>query len=353
MRSVALDASDALTRHDRRGLWELLRRLPEQVAEAPGLADSVPLPRGPVRQVVILGMGGSAVGGDLLEALTLDRLPIPVRVVRGYTVPLWVGPESLVVVASYSGDTEETLSGFEAARGRGAPLVVVTSGGELGRRAGALDVPTVRLPGGFPPRAAVAYLFLPLVRLLERLGFPVLESDELDEAGRVIRALGEEVGPECPEAKNPAKALAGWLQDRLPVVYGSQGLSAPCAYRWKTQLEENAKILAVAGVLPELDHNEVVGWDEDPRADGLAAVFLRDPEDHPRVARRFALTRRVVERRARSQEVWSRGRGRLARLLSLVALGDWVSVYLAALRGVDPWPVETIEVLKRQLSEKV
>lgn len=347
------DAADAVFRHDRRGLWELLRRFPDQVAEAPGLAEAVPLPRGPVRHLVVLGMGGSAIGGDLLRAMALDRLPFPVEVVRGYAVPAWIGPEALVVVASYSGDTEETVDAYEAVRARGAHSVVLTCGGELGRRAEAHALSVIRLPGGFPPRAAVAYLFLPLVRLLERLGFPLLESGELDEAVGVLRAYGEELGPERPEAQNPAKVLAGWLHERLPVVYGTEGFSAACAYRWKTQLEENAKVLAVAGTLPEADHNEVTGWDGDPAAGRGAVIFLRDPGDHPQVARRIALTRAVVERRARSREVWARGRGRLARLLSLVAIGDWVSLYLAALRGVDPWPVETIEALKRQLAEKV
>lgn len=350
---MALDAPDLLTRHDPRGFWQLLRRLPEQLIEAWGLAEAAPLPPGPIRQVAVLGMGGSAIGGDLLRALARDRLPVPVEVVRGYALPAWIGPEALVVAVSYSGDTEETLSAFEAALARGAAPLVLTGGGELGRRARGRGLPLIELPAGFPPRAALAYLFLPLLRVLERVGLALLEPGELAEAAELLGALGDELGPGRPEAENPAKALARWLHDRLPVVYGTDGLSGPCAYRWKTQLEENAKVLAVAGVLPELGHNELTGWAGDPLAGRCAALFLRDAGDHPRVARRIALTRAIVDRAAESREVWSRGRGRLARLLSLVATGDWVSLYLAALRGVDPWPVETIEALKRQLEERV
>lgn len=350
---MALDAPDLLARYDPRGFWQLLRGLPEQLTEAWGLAEAVPLPSGPIRHVVILGMGGSAIGGDLLRALARDRLSVPVEVVRGYALPAWIGPGTLLAAVSYSGDTEETLSGFETALARGAAPLVLTSGGELGRRARERGLPLIQLPAGFPPRAALAYLFLPLVRVLERLGLALLQPGELTEATELLHALGDELGPDRPAAANPARALARWLHDRLPVVYGTDGLPGPCAYRWKTQLEENAKVLAVAGLLPELDHNEVTGWAGDPLAGRCAAVFLRDAGDHPRVARRVALTRAIVDRAAESREVWSRGHGRLARLLSLVATGDWVSLYLAALRGVDPWPVETIEALKRRLEERV
>lgn len=333
---------------DPRGFDRLLREFPRQVRAAARATEGLRLPA-PTRGLVVAGVGGSAAAGDLLQALCHDRAPFPVQVVRGYRPPAWVGPGTLVVAVSYSGETEETLAAFEAARARGAALAVVTSGGTLGRRALALGVPWARVPAGLPPRAALAHLLMPLADALVALGALPPDTADPDEAAAVLEGWLAELTPEVPTACNPAKDLASWLVGHTPVVYGTE-LTAAAAGRWRTQVEENAKQLALAGALPEIDHNAIEAWGTQP-GPGWRVVFLRDPEDAPPVARRVELTRAVLAPHTPTREVWARGRGRLARLLSLTYLGDWVSYYLACLRGVDPWAVPILEGLKRRLAE--
>lgn len=343
-----LDEPAAYPACDPRGFRELLRGFPRQVADAERLAEGVELETRTPRAVLMLGMGGSAVAGDIVQALCHERAAFAVQVSRGYTIPSWVGPDTLVIASSYSGGTEETLAGFDAARKRGARLLVVTSGGVLGERAQRDGLSWIRVPPGFPPRAALAYLLIPVLLVLDQPGAVFGGPEARAEAVRVLGTLGAELEPEVPARVNPAKEIARWLVGRLPVIYGTD-VTAPVANRWRTQLEENAKVLALSGVLPEINHNAIEAWGAGPTGD-WAVVLLRDPTEHPRVARRARLTRPITETRVPTREVWARGRGSLARMLSLVLLGDWTSYYLAVLRGVDPWAVETLEAFKRQMA---
>lgn len=347
--SLGLDDLGSYAAADPRGFRELLRGFAGQVADAARLAEGLRLDGGTPRAVVVLGMGGSAVAGDLLQELCHDRAPFAVHVTRGYTVPAWVGADTLAVASSYSGNTEETLAAFAAARARGARGVVVTSGGELGERARRDGILWVRVPPGFPPRAALAYLLVPLVVLLDPTGRALGGAEEREEAVAVLKALGADLAPEVPLAQNPGKELGAWLAGRTPVIYGTD-LTAPVAYRWRTQLEENAKVLALSGALPEIDHNAIEAWGGSG-AGPWAVIFLRDGAEHPRVARRVGPTRAITEAQVPTREAWARGNGRLARMLSLVLLGDWASYYLAILRGVDPWTAATIEAFKRQMAD--
>jgi glucose/mannose-6-phosphate isomerase len=350
MAAPRLDDPTAYATGDPRRFGELIRGFAGQVADASRLADGVRLDGGPPRAVAVLGMGGSAVAGDLVAALAHGTAPFPIAVIRGYTVPAWVDADTLVVGSSYSGQTEETLAAFEAARARGARALVVTSGGELGTRAERQGLPRVQVPAGSPPRAALAFLLMPLLVLLDRLGAGMGGAAERDEGVRLLTALGAELAPEVPTAENPAKTLAAALAGRVPAIYGSE-LGAPVAYRWRTQLEENAKVLALSGALPEMNHNALEAWGDDPLRAPWAAVILRDTAEHPRVARRATLTREILAGRAPVHEVWARGESPLARLLSLVLHGDWVSYYVAILRGVDPWAVDGLEAFKRRMAE--
>jgi glucose/mannose-6-phosphate isomerase len=343
-----LDDSHRNAAIDSRKFGELIRGFAGQVADAARLADHVRLPGGLPRAMCLLGMGGSAVAGDLLRALADPVAPFPIHVVRGYAVPAWVGPDTLVVASSYSGNTEETLAAFDAARRRTARLLVLSSGGELGALAQQEGLPWVRLPAGFPPRAALAFLLLPLVVQLERLGAGIGGVAEREEAVAVLTALGAVLAPEVPTAENAAKGLALRLAGRVPAIYGSE-LTAPVAYRWRTQLEENAEVLALSGELPEMNHNAIEAWGAGPEA-AWAIVLLRDPGEHPRVVRRFALTREIVGAHVPIHEVQARGEGRLARLLSLVLQGDWTSYYVSLRRSVDPWAVDRLEAFKRRMA---
>ncbi|MDR7439116.1 MAG: bifunctional phosphoglucose/phosphomannose isomerase [Armatimonadota bacterium] len=352
MGRTLLDDRDRCRALDPRSMVDLVVQLGETLREGYRIGKEVSLPEAPeVEQVVVLGMGGSGIGGDLLRGLLYDRADIPVAVVKDYTVPRWVGPRTLVFACSYSGNTEETLAAYEAAGQAGAVRVAITSGGVLYERARSEGVPVVRVPSGFPPRAALGYLFAPLLAVLERWGVIPQQEAAVAEVASVLAALAREWGPDRPEAENPAKQLARTLAGRIPVIYALSRFTEPAALRWKTQLNENSKMFAIHNVFPELNHNETVGWALAGQPERvLVVVVLRDWEDPPRLVQRLEITREIAFHRAGGyHEVWSRGDGPLSRLTSLVLFGDLVSVYLAYLNDVDPYPVVVIDELKRRL----
>jgi glucose/mannose-6-phosphate isomerase len=298
--------------------------------------------------MVVCGMGGSAIGADLAAAVIGDRARRPMRTIRGYDLEPWVDADTLVVCASYSGNTEETLSCYEQARVAGLPIVAITTGGELGRCADIHGVPAIRLPAGMQPRASVIYGLIAALECAHAAGVvPALHS-EIERAVEQHERLVSEWGPEAP-VYSQAKALALRLQGTVPVFYGA-GPTAPLAFRWKAQLNENAELPAFCSVLPEADHNELCAWGR-PGLAPLSAVFLDDPDIHPRVRRRIELTADLaLDGASVVEHVESAGETPLERVLSLVLLGDYVSVYLAVLEGVDPTPVESIERFKAALA---
>lgn len=340
---------------DPRGLAQLVIRFPEMADEIWQTAMRLKLPAADdATAIVVLGMGGSGVGGDLLLSLLAPTFPVPVVVVKDRRIPAFVGPQTLIFACSFSGGTEETLSAYAMAKDAGAPAVVITSGGALAAQAAAWGDPIVQLPPHLPQRAALPYLFLPMVSALRRLTHMSELSGEWAEAKTILAGLVEEVGPAARAERNPAKRLAARLAGHLPAVYASSPALAPAAYRWKCQFNENSKTLALWNTFPELNHNETVGWEDEALARQIAVVLLRDPDEEPAVARRVMATRDVAFGSAASvDEVRARGGTRLARLLSLVLFGDFVSVYLAMLRGVDPTPVARIDEIKRRLSANV
>ncbi|MDQ7820536.1 MAG: bifunctional phosphoglucose/phosphomannose isomerase [Armatimonadota bacterium] len=340
----------SIAARDPGGMLRLISLFPRMCTEAWSLASGVSPPPRP-RAVVVAGMGGSGIGGDLLRAVLYEEAAPPVVVVKDYRVPGWVGPETLLFACSYSGETEETLAAYQEAAGRGARCVAITSGGSLLRRARERGDPAVVVPPGLPPRAALPYMFLPMVAILAAAGAVRSFDEDAAEAADVAASVAEELAPGRPE--NPARALADSLVGRLPLIYSATPLLEPAAQRWKDQINENAKTLAAWNTFPELNHNETVGWGLDPDlARRCHVVILRDPREPPRLARRVAITRDLAFCRAAGvDEVWARGRGLLARLCSIIVVGDFVSWYLALLRGVDPTPVPVIDELKRRLAQ--
>jgi glucose/mannose-6-phosphate isomerase len=262
-----------------------------------------------------------------------------------------------VYAASNSGNTEETLAAYAAALKARASIVAFTTGGKLGQLAREDGVPVVTFPGGLQPRAALGYSFIPLVVVSALLGLiPAPLLKDIDEASAVLRAVRNECGPHVPLEQNPAKRLAAAWKNKLPVIYGSQGERGVVAYRWKTQIEENAKAFAVSNVFPELNHNETVGWSgEHGQADverNFAVTILRDDREPLHIRRRVELTKEIIARTASSlDEVWARGESSLARMLSLVYTGDWASYYLAIAYGENPTPVRVIDWLKSELAK--
>ncbi|HET9722707.1 MAG TPA: bifunctional phosphoglucose/phosphomannose isomerase [Actinomycetota bacterium] len=347
-----LDDERTLRTGDPSGMLEAVASLPRQCAEGYGLAMSAPdLPAGQgVENVAVCGMGGSAVAGDVLRILAATRLGVPVQVVRSPELPEWCQPHTLVVISSYSGDTAETVSCLEEAVRRGCRIVVVTSGGEAARQAEDLGLGRVLLPGGLQPRAAVGLLTLGALGAVEAAGLlPSIRAD-LGECVHVLDVLVDQLAPGVPTTINLAKQVAEAVGEAVPVVWGAEGLGAVAAMRWKTQMNENAKVPAFASSLPELDHNEVVGWSQD-RGHGYLVVALRHDGEHPDVAARFELSARIAEDAgARTLEVRARGRSALARFFSLVLVGDFTTTYLGIARGADPTPVEAIARLKSALA---
>ena len=297
--------------------------------------------------LIVAGMGGSSVGGRLAAGALGPRLRRPLALAMGYDIPAWIGSETLVLCSSYSGSTEETLATYDAAKQAGAPRIVATTGGELAERARADGVPVVPLPGGFQPRVAVGYSLVTALEAAALCGAAPSLRGEVERAAALAAELAREWGPDGAE-DGDAKRLARSLHGTIPVITGA-GLTASVAYRWKCQINENAEIPAFASKLPEHDHNEIVGWAGAERR--VSAVFLEDPQAGERVAHRTDVTADIAaEGDAVVERVSARGETRLERLVSLVLLGDLVSLYMAVLRGVDPVSVRAIEVLKERLA---
>jgi glucose/mannose-6-phosphate isomerase len=299
--------------------------------------------------MIVAGMGGSGIGGALARSALGDRASRPIVLARGYALPAWTTPDATVLCVSYSGNTEETLAAFEAAGALGARRIVATTGGKLAEAARANGVPVIPLPGGFQPRAAVAYSLVVALEVAALCGAGESLRAEVDVAAAHAERLVTEWGPDAGSDALP-KTLAAGLHGRVPQIYGA-GLTAAVAYRWKTQINENAKLPAFAGELPELDHNEICGWAGAAEVGRFGAVFLDDSDLHPRIRQRIELTRGIIAGTgATTYRVDSIGETRTERLVSLVLLGDLVSLYLAVLRGVDPTPVDPIEQLKVALA---
>jgi glucose/mannose-6-phosphate isomerase len=338
---------------DRSRMLDLLLDLPEQVRAGERLGRGIELPPAvDVRTVVVTGLGGSAIGGDLLRSYASPECRVPIWVNRHYVLPAFVGPHTLVCAVSYSGDTEETLSAFEEAHKRGAPLLAVTSGGQLAEMAARAGVPCMRIGSGLPPRAALGYVFTSVLVVLARLGLIADQKAAVAETIAVLRELAAQYRPGIEIFRNPPKELATHLYEKFPVIYGVQDLTDVVAYRWRTQLNENSKVLAAHHVFPELNHNEVVGWSTPyPLPADVWVVLLRDSQEMDRIARRIEITKTLLQEKAAGiTEVWARGQSRLARLFSLLYMGDFTSYYLALLRGVDPSPVRMIDLLKERLA---
>jgi glucose/mannose-6-phosphate isomerase len=326
--------------------------LPEHMRDAQWKVESARLeewdsPGG----LIVAGMGGSAIGGALAQAALGDQASRPILATRAYGLPAWTQPDTTVLCASYSGNTEETLACYESAGALGAHRIVVTSGGQLARLARKDGVAVIPVAGGLQPRASVAYMTIAALEVAWLCGAAPRLTTEVDVAAEHLEELVTEWGPDGSDASE-AKVLARGLHGTAPVVSGS-GLTEAIAYRWKTQINENAKLPAFASELPELDHNEICSWAGAGTVGRFAAVFLDDPDTSPRLRDRIELTQEIVRAEGHPTFVArSRGQTRVERVLSLVLLGDLVSLYLAVLRGVDPTPVEAIERLKAGLAER-
>jgi glucose/mannose-6-phosphate isomerase len=348
--AAVLDDEEALHAADPGGLLDSYLRTGEQLLTAyRAAAEQVP----PIRSaasVTFCAMGGSATAGDVVVGAYGTSLPFPAGTVRGYRLPAHCGPDDVVVCVSYSGNTEETLATYAEAVARGCRVVAVCSSGELADRAGADGMPAALVPAGIPqPRAALGALVGGVLGALREL----VPAENIEPAAASIASLAERLAPGIDPDRNLAKGIVSWLEDRIPVVWGSEGVTEAAAFRWKAAFNENAKIPAFASVLPELDHHEVAGWSKG-WGERFHLVVLRHEDEHETVEARVRATIEAIDGSGLEShhEVHAPAGPPLAAALSLMMLGDCASAYHAMARGIDPAPIEAIARVKARLAER-
>jgi glucose/mannose-6-phosphate isomerase len=349
-----LDDPQLFKKLDPGGMLQCLHEMPQLCQQAWQMAMKFDLPSdySQVNKVVVLGMGGSAIGGDLVSSLSISEAKLPVLVYRDYSIPAFVDAQTLVIASSYSGMTEETLSSFQQALETESKKLAITTGGRLKTMAEERNIPVFRFDYKSQPRAALAFSFLPVLGILYRLGFISDRSADVAEMVSVLDRLSQKVGEGMPVANNPAKQLAQKLYGHLAVIYGA-GITSEVARRWKTQLNENSKAWAFYEVFPELNHNAVVGYQFPPElASKIVVVLLRSGLLPRRIQLRYQVTCQLLERaKVGYQIVDGEGNSPLNQMMSLVLFGDYVSYYLAMLYKIDPTPVKAIDYLKGELAK--
>jgi len=356
-----LDNLEIIEEIDKSDMRGLLLGFPRQYERAYRLAEEFTLPedwgfaRGEApsaRNIVTSGMGGSGIGGDLLRSLFSGVCPVPIVVNRNYSIPEFVDEDTFFIAASYSGNTEETLAAFKAAVKKRAKVVSISSGGELESYSKEAGVPHFSIPEqGIQPRCAFGYLFVPMVIFLSKLGFVPDSINELKDAVELLSDTALKLSPDVPAKDNQAKQIAQAVYGKLPVIYGSQNYFDVVAMRWKGQFNENSKMMAFYNVIPEMNHNEIVGWGV-PKdiTRRCVVIMLSDDADFQKIKKRMSITRDLIAKEdARVITVQAQGNSPLAKSLYLIYMSDFASYYLAILNGVDPTPVDRISLLKSML----
>jgi len=349
-----LDDPQVYKQYDPEGMLTHLHKMPHLCEQAWQMAMNFDLPQDypQVSKVVILGMGGSAIGGDLVSNLVASEAKLPILVHRDYNLPAFIDSKTLVIASSYSGMTEETLSSFEQALETNSKKLVITTGGKLKIMAEERKIPVFSFDYKAQPRAALPFSFLPILGFLQRLGFINDKSADVAETIEALEKLSRRINEGALLSQNPAKQLAHRLYGRLPIIYGADILSE-VAHRWKTQLNENSKAWAFYEVFPELNHNAVVGYQFPPElASKIVVVLLRSAYLPKRIQLRYQLTCQLLEQAKVSyQIVDGDGTSPLSQMMSLVLFGDYTSYYLAILYKIDPSPVKAIDYLKEHLKD--
>lgn len=348
-----LDDIKMIRRIDKSNMLELLLEFPNQCRHAfkVGEAFSIPKAYRGAGNIVFAGLGGSAIGADLIRSYIIGEIKIPVFVIRDYCLPNFVGRNTLFFACSYSGNTEETLSSYKEARQRGAKIIAMSSGGKLEAEAKKDKLPFILIPKGYPPRIALGYSFFTPLVILSKLGFIRNKEMQINEAISHLSNVRDRVfNPHIKASKNYAKRLALELKEKYAIVYAANKHIDTVLTRWRGQLAENSKALASSHVFPEMNHNEIVGWANPKKLlNDFVVIILRDRSEHPRVTKRIDITKSMIKKKTKVLEVHSKGKSLLSRIFYLIYLGDFVSFYLALLNGVDPTPVDAVTYLKKRL----
>jgi len=351
-----IDSKEEIKKIDPAGMYDKIYKFPEQLEEAAEIGKKLNPDKKyytGINNIVVAGMGGSAIGGDLVRSYLADKIDIPFYICRNYNLPQYVNKNSLVIVSSYSGNTEETLSAFDQAVDSGAKVACITTGGELAMRADENNFMVAILPKGYPPRAALGFSFTPLLFLLSKLGFTPDVENDVSILIKELKSFRDKYAIETGFDNNRAKNLAAKMYNKIPIIYSGPELTDAVGTRWKGQICENAKCLAFNNQFPEFNHNELVGWNViKAYSDKLVVVYLKDSADHERVTKRMSIVKQIVnDRKVEVIDVDSLGSTPLVRMFSLIQIGDFTSLYLAILNNIDPTPVKVIDFLKNELTK--
>jgi glucose/mannose-6-phosphate isomerase len=347
-----LDNLSEIKRIDKSDMLSFCVEAPKHYEKAVKLAKTVSISYPKPKTIVVVGMGGSAIGGELLKDWARDKIAVPIEVCREYSLPAYADKNTLVFVVSYSGDTEESLSAFLGAIKRRCMVFCINSGGMLHEFAEKLNVPCLRVPSGMAPRATLPYLFMPMPILLNKIGLVSDVTHEISETIKILRQISDSNSPERLLKDNFSKKLASNICGTVPVVYGFEIYRA-VAQRLKTQFNENSKVPAKWEFFPELNHNEIVGWEAAGElAKYFSIIFIRDDEESEAMRQRIEATKELVcKKPMKFFEVQSIGKSKLAKMSSVICTGDFTSVYLAIMRGIDPTPVKSITLLKEKMKQ--
>ncbi len=342
-------------KHDKSDMYGVISNLPYHIREAVGIAKtfSVKINSEEISNILFAGMGGSAIGGDLIRSILEDESELPITVVRNYKLPIWVGESTLALISSYSGNTEETLSAYEEAKKRGCKILCLTTGGKLQELADSDGIQVLNVPGGLPPRGAIGYGSIPWLIIFSAMGIISDKSSEIESMALELEDVVKEFGNYESEQDNEMLSIAKRSAGRIPIIYVSSGSFSMIGKRWANQIQENAKMLAYTNELPEMNHNEIMGW----HLSGLSKqhvmpLFIYSNLYHPRIRKRFEITSKIVEEKAGEIiKIHAKGDTLLKQLFSLITMGDYISYYLSLVNELDPEPVDIISKLKTQLSQ--
>jgi glucose/mannose-6-phosphate isomerase len=342
----------AIKRIDKSDMLSFLINSAEHFKESAKNAEKLKLDYHCPENIIISGMGGSAIGGELLKDYSRITANVPIEINREYHLPKYANKNSLVILASYSGDTEETLSCLLDAVNRKCMVFCLSSGGNLIRLAKKLNLPHLQVREGMPPRAAMPHMFMPLLKCMEQINMIPQSAKEFAEATKLLEKISEENAPNKLAIESPAKTLALNLDDSMPAIYGF-GLYRGAALRFKQQFNENAKVPGKWEYFSELNHNETMGWEKAKQfAKYYSIILIRDESEPTEIRSRIETTKKLMQPSiSKMFEIWVRGKGNLAKLLSTILVGDFTSIYLALLRNVDPTPVDTVNIMKEKIEE--
>jgi len=351
-----LDSKEKTNDIDSSGMYDKIYNFPEQLEKAARIGLSLsPDPNylKRINNIIVAGMGGSAIGGDLVRSYLADKINIPFFICRHYRLPEFVNENSLVIGSSYSGNTEESLSAFNDALSRKAKITCITTGGKLGELAQENNLLVAKLPKGYPPRAALGFSFIPLLCLMSKLGFINDVEKDISELVKELKSWRDSYSIDIATEKNRAKSLAIKFYNKIPVIYTGPELTDAIGTRWKGQICENSKCLAFNNQFPEFNHNELVGWNIiDAYRDKIVVAYLKNQDDYDRVSKRMSIVKQIIRKqKVEVVEINSQGASPLARMFSLIQIGDFMSFYLAILNNIDPTPVKAIDFLKDELTK--